>query len=204
MRDIDIRQALLKQMVHDHSDESDTLIVEELGLCQGIARVDVAVVNGTLHGFEIKSARDTLSRLPAQSEVYNRSLEFVTIVVSAAHLKKVREVVPSWWGIWCATGDSHAVALKICRKGRRNPAVAPSAVAQLLWRDEALQILAERKLDKGLRGKSREQIWNHLAASLTPAELSHAVRSRLKIRGKSWREPALLTRCDGSRPPSST
>ena len=34
--------------------------VEELGVCRGRVRVDVAVVNGTLHGYEIKSDRDSL------------------------------------------------------------------------------------------------------------------------------------------------
>ena len=31
------------------------LLIHELGVCAGLARVDIALVNGSLHGFEIKS-----------------------------------------------------------------------------------------------------------------------------------------------------
>jgi hypothetical protein len=36
MRDIDIRQELFREMNRLHSDDADTLIMPELGLCQGI------------------------------------------------------------------------------------------------------------------------------------------------------------------------
>lgn len=193
MRDIDIRQALLQEMARIHEGQADTLIIEELGLCQGIARVDIAVVNGSLHGYEIKSERDTLIRLPAQCDVYSRSLEFVTIVVSIAHLSKVRDLVPKWWGIWCAVEKSGIVSLRVLRKGKRNPKLVSLAVAQLLWRDEALEALTQRNLDKGLRSKSREIIWLRLASVLPPSELGDIVRDCLKNRGENWRSRALLT-----------
>ena len=70
MRDIDIRRRL-RADERLHPWDSNTRIVEELGLCQGVARVDLAVVNGTIHGYEIKSERDTLTRLSGQAEIYN-------------------------------------------------------------------------------------------------------------------------------------
>jgi len=63
MRDIDVRRKLRVEVERSHECEFDTLIVEELGLCQGIARVDLAVVNGSVHRYEIKSESDTLTRL---------------------------------------------------------------------------------------------------------------------------------------------
>ena len=68
MRDCDIRKALRKRLEEAHKGESGTRIVEEFGLCQGRARIDVAVFNGFINGFEIKSARDTLKRLPGQRD----------------------------------------------------------------------------------------------------------------------------------------
>ncbi len=61
MREIDIRLALRAKLEKLHPGESDTLLGQELGLCQGFARVDLAVVNGTVHGYEIKSEQDTLA-----------------------------------------------------------------------------------------------------------------------------------------------
>ncbi len=72
MRDQDIRDSLRQELVAAYGSDSSTLIVEELGICCGMARVDVAVVNGELKGFEIKSEKDTLGRLPAQSGMYGK------------------------------------------------------------------------------------------------------------------------------------
>ena len=64
MRDRDVRQALLAHLAELHAGDPDTRIVEEMGVWCGTARIDVAVVNGELCGFELKSERDTLERLP--------------------------------------------------------------------------------------------------------------------------------------------
>lgn len=187
MRDIDIRCALREEMARMHNGEPDTLIVEELGLCQGVARVDLAVVNGTVHGYEIKSERDTLARLPSQTGVYNRTLEFVTVVAAKSHTASARLLIPQWWGIWEATKRSSKVELRIVRKARRNPRLDSYAIAQLLWRSEALQALSERGLSCGMLSKSRRQLWECLASSVTIAELGSIVREQLKRRGESWR-----------------
>ena len=80
IKDIDIRQVLLKKLSAEYRYDPDTIIIEELGLCQGEARIDLALVNGFIHGYEIKSERDTLERLPSQIEIYCRTLDTVTIV----------------------------------------------------------------------------------------------------------------------------
>ena len=66
MRDSDIREVLLDSWQKKYFSDESTRVFEELGLCQGDARVDVAVVNGSIHGFEIKSERDSLDRLSNQ------------------------------------------------------------------------------------------------------------------------------------------
>lgn len=188
MRDIDIRRALRLEMVRRHS-EDGTLIVEELGLCQGTARVDVAAVNGSVHGYEIKSEHDTLARLPGQSAIYNQALEFVTIVTAAAHSLKIRALIPPWWGIWIAVQDGDGIRLEPVREPQRNPGISPFAQAQLLWRQEALQALESRGLAVGLKHKPRQQLWHRLARELTIEELGAVVRECLKKRA-AWRVPA--------------
>ena len=192
MRDIDIRRALLSEMMRLHRGEPDTRIVEELGLCQGIARVDVAVVNGSVHGYEIKSEHDTLARLPSQADIYNRTLDFVTIVTARAHADKVRDIVPSWWGIWIAIQYGGDLRLEVSRASEQNPEISPFAFAQLLWRDEALQALIDRGLATGMRSKTREELWRRLASALAFDDLGNVVRERLKRRGADWRSPSPL------------
>jgi hypothetical protein len=190
MREIDIRQALRQEMARAHLRAPDTLIVEELGLCQGIARVDLAVVNGTVHGYEIKSEQDTLARLPGQIDVYSRTLEFVTIVTAPAHAENIRKIVPQWWGIWYAVPAGDGIRIQKARACRRNPKVDPFAIAQLLWREEALQVLCDYGIATGMRGKRREELWRRLASDLSLRELSSVVRENLKRRGAEWRVPS--------------
>jgi hypothetical protein len=189
MREIDIRRALLAKMQEMHGDEPDTLIRQELGLCQGFARVDLAVVNGSVHGYEIKSEQDTLVRLSGQAAIYNRALDFVTIVIAPAHAKKVSLAVPSWWGIWNAIQADQGVRFEASRAPSRNSHIDGYALAQLLWREEALQALADRDLARGMRSKPREELWRRLAAALTIEELGSIVRDRLKRRSSSLRSP---------------
>lgn len=187
MRDIDVRRALLAEMDRLHPDKTETLVVEELGICQGSARVDVAVVNGTVHGYEIKSERDTLSRLEAQAGIYSKALEFVTIVAAPSHIVGVTEMIPSWWGIWIAAQNDEKLNLKEQRPAQRNPTLASDALVQFLWREEALEILVEHKLARGVATKSRQHMWDRLSSSFSTDALGDMVRLRLKQRPSNWR-----------------
>jgi hypothetical protein len=189
MRDIDIRRKLRVDR-RLHFGEADTRIVEELGLCQGIARVDIAVVNGSIHGYEIKSERDTLERLPAQIDIYSRALDLVTVVTAPTHVEKVRKMVPQWWGIWTAVQGKEGLRLRSSRKALQNPDVIPFALAQLLWREEALEVLDKYGLANGMRSKPRQELWHRLASGLPLEDLGNIVRDRLRRRGANWRPPA--------------
>ena len=46
-----IRPVLSDRLRRQHAKEADTVLIEELGLSRGLVRVDLAVVNGSLHGF---------------------------------------------------------------------------------------------------------------------------------------------------------
>ncbi len=192
MRDIDIRRALLAEMRRLHPDSSDTLILEELEVCQGLARVDLAVVNGSFHGYEIKSERDTLLRLPSQTEFYNQALQFVTLVAAPRHLSKIDSVIPPWWGVWQAEQIGSSVRLEETRESQPNPSLVKLALVQFLWRNETLQILDKYDLSSGVRSKSRHHLWAKLASSFEPEELGDLVRGCLKSRGENWRAPCSI------------
>lgn len=201
MKDADIRRALLLEMKREHGDDPNTVIIDELGLCEGIARVDVAVVNGSIHGYEIKSERDTLERLPGQRDVYNKALDRVTIVTSARHLRKIRRLIPRWWGIAIADASENGVRLRTVREPRDNPQPDMFAQVQLLWRDEALKELEERALSHGLRSKNRRTLWQKLAANVAPSDLGAVIRAKLKLRTRAVAQQASR---DDSYQPSST
>jgi hypothetical protein len=73
--DVAIRPALRSRLLVEHAHDPETVLIEELGLRRGLVRVDIAVVNGLLHGYEIKSDRDSLRRLAKQVDVYSAVLD---------------------------------------------------------------------------------------------------------------------------------
>lgn len=182
MHDIDIRRALRASVDSAHRGDPNTRVVEELGLRQGLARVDLAVVNGVLHGFEIKSLADTLRRLPLQITVYGQVLDFATIVLAEEHRADAVDMIPEWWAVTVASLDGEAISLIPERKGERNPSVDARALAELLWHEETLALLRVRKADRGYARKPRAMAWDRLCEVYSSTEIGEAVRTSLKGR----------------------
>jgi len=184
MRDRDVRERLSRDLREWHS-EAGTLFVDELDL-SGLVRVDLAAVNGALWGYEIKSERDTLRRLPMQVEVYSKVLDFAALVVAERHHERAMGLLPDWWSVYIVSGDVDSLVMTEARKGVQNVDVDPMHIAQLLWRDEALAELTERGLDCGVRSKPRKAVWQRLVDVLELPDLQWVVRTRLKAR-EGWR-----------------
>lgn len=187
MRDYDVRKALHAKVLGKHLDAPDTRVIEELGIRWGTSRIDIAVINGKLHGYEIKSDSDTLDRLPCQMEAYNSVFDRISIVVGCHHAERVLSLIPDWWGVKIATlGAQKAVHFEQLRWPSDNPSVDPFEVARLLWREEALEILEDIGAAQGMKGKSREVLYRRLTMVLEPHDLGAHVRRRLKQRS-NWR-----------------
>ncbi|HEY9755397.1 MAG TPA: sce7726 family protein [Oculatellaceae cyanobacterium] len=193
MRELDVRQALHKTEVRRILEqEPASLVVDELGLFEGKYRIDVAVINGRLHGYEIKSRMDNLDRLPTQQESFSRIFDRMTLVADEKHVAKAVTIVPPWWGLIAVSFRDGAPYLNEIWPSRQNLNVEPHALCQLLWREEALQLLRDIGLASGVRTKSRKLMWKLLAKVLEPDELKQAVHRILKAR-QGWR-PSDLSR----------
>ena len=103
MHDRELREALHHKLLKEHHGDTNTLVLDELGLRHGTCRVDIAVVNGYLHGYEIKSDADTLQRLPGQVSLYCAVLDRATLVVGEKHAEKAKAHLPDWWGVEVAS-----------------------------------------------------------------------------------------------------
>ena len=199
MRDGDVRPLVREQLRRNCRGDRNTIIVEELGLCCGSVRVDIAVVNGNLQGYEIKSAQDTLTRLPVQASVYNRIFDTMTVVVAERHLRAAGAMIPGWWGIQVVTAPGSSESLKIeqIRAESTNTRVDPYSLIQLLWRDELLRLLHQRTPLKSLRSKPRRVLWEALSNYVPLPELKDFVCTCLKTR-PHWRVDA-QRRQDGGK-----
>lgn len=184
-----IRKALKKKLLlEEHRNEPETIIVDELGLKHGTARVDLAVVNGILHGFELKSDLDNLLRLPKQMQIYNLVLDKVTLVVGKEHLHEAINIIPTWWGILIAKSTNSLGGIKFydIRAAENNPSPDCLSIARLLWRNEALSILEKLGESSGVRSKPRKIIYERLIAVLPLKDLRTQVRKCLSTR-VNWR-----------------
>lgn len=185
MPDQELREALHRKLRTAHPDVSDARIVDELGVA-GQVRIDVALINGNFCGFEIKSAEDTLRRLPNQIQVYSQVLDYATLVVDTAHLHQAAELLPPWWGVIEARVNKSGVSLLRRRQGKRNRLLNPTYLSSLLWRDEALHLLDVVGEARGYRGRAGQEIRGRLVEVMPVEALRRAVRDQLKIR-ENWR-----------------
>lgn len=203
MRDSDVRRVLLERLKTADANAKEALLLEELGVCRGTARVDLAVVNGLLKAYEIKSERDTLVRLEDQATIYSRVFDTVTLVVAQKHLDAAKSIIPPWWGIELAIPDeASSVILKTSRDEGVNPAVDPYCLVQLLWREEMLSLLEQLLAPQSYQAKSKRVLEEHLASALSLQDLKKVVRCTLRNR-KGWRA-ASQQRSSGEKfPPSS-
>jgi hypothetical protein len=187
MNDHQLRLALKSKVLARYVKDPNTRIVDELGLRHGAARVDIAVVNGIIHGYELKSDRDNLKRLPHQIQIYSSVLDKVTLVVGIRHAHVATKLVPDWWGIKIArVGTRGAFEFESYRTARVNPSLDPLSICKLLWREEALTLLDELGEAEGVRHKPRAIVYSRLAQVAALAHLQERVRRQLKSR-TNWR-----------------
>ncbi|MGW9555447.1 sce7726 family protein [Nocardiopsis sp. NPDC055551] len=165
-----------------YADDPQTLIRHELGLCAGERRVDLAVINGEMVGYEIKSDVDRLDRLADQATAYGRVFDRMLIVTTDRYIDAAVAMLPLWWGVLRIHHSQDGVSAERVRASRRNKGQDSFALAQLLWREEALAELKSRGLAKGLSKKRRWIVWQHLAQAMPLDELRCVVRSRLRER----------------------
>lgn len=194
MREIDIRTRLRRNILQDLKDEQNVIIIDELGICQGESRIDIAVVNGELEGFEIKSENDNLNRLPIQVELYNKVFDKISLVTVESHLKKAKKIIPEWWGIILAEQNNDSIKLKKIKLPKKNTNTSPYHIAQLLWKDEVISIILELCPSAKLSNKNRRELWDTLVKITSKDELCKLVRNTMKYSSFriNWRSDSLL------------
>lgn len=187
MKDSDIRAALKYSLQKRYSSDPNTVIIDELGLNNGSSRIDVALVNGIIHGFEIKSDCDSLDRLPDQIRFYSSVLDRVTLIVGYKLAGKALKMIPEWWGVKLAEKlPTGGVLLTEARSPKNNLQKEKLSVVKLLWRNEALELLEEIDSIKGMQSKPKKIIYEKIAEIGQLEAICSRVRYQLKNR-KDWR-----------------
>lgn len=142
------------------------------------ARIDVALVNGEMAGFEIKSDRDTLNRLTVQIPAFSKFFDRVSLVTTPRHLKDAKIKIPAWWGIVVFGDDG---IFRVVRTSMRNKNVDVRALLFALSKKELIQVarMADAILAANLR---KEKMVEVLTSTIAPSAISNLAREVIKIR----------------------
>lgn len=187
-RDTDIRTALHAKRLRRVKTQPDTLVLDELGLAHAKSRIDVAVINGCIHGYEIKSAKDTLDRFATQITIYRQTLQKLTVVAAPKHVAGIMSLAPEWCGVLAAEqGPKGGISFHLLRNAATNPEVDAVMMAHLLWRDEVIDLLGQAGYaPKDLR-RPRKQLYEMLCDAMTPREITASIRAFMMQR-QTWRD----------------
>lgn len=189
MKDFEIRHYFHKKRLKKHHSTRSTLVVDELGLKHGRCRADIAVINGHLNGFEIKSDQDSLIRLPRQIANYNLVFDHATLIVGPRHIHEAIKQVPTWWGVvLCQQGGRGDICFKSIQKAKINKNIDPQSIVQLLWRSEAEEILRVLGAPSKILRQPRAVLYKCLIEHYNTKSIRQIVREGLKKRNK-WRCP---------------
>jgi hypothetical protein len=187
--DTRIREALHRRKLARAAESPKTLIINELGLVHARARVDVAVINGCVHGYEIKSEADTLKRFDRQLAIYSTCLEKLTFVCAEKHLTALYSSAPIWCGLLLVVkGPRSGLDFISVRKADRNPELDKLKLAYLLWRPEVIDLLIRLDAPRPLLKKSRVEMYDFIAERLSTSEITAYIRDCF-ISRETWRHP---------------
>lgn len=202
--DFEIRKALHAQKLKGYHQCEKTFVVDELGLAHGRNRIDIAVFNGYLHGYEIKSSKDTLDRFSDQLQIYRECLEKLTIVVAPNHLEGVLSVTPYWCGVLLAEkGARGGIRFSTIRRAQKNPEIKAISFAHLLWKNEAIELLDILGIVGNKQNQSRVVLYQQLAQIISIRELSSWIKKQVMKR-EAWRVVQQPLLNDGLHPLAST
>jgi hypothetical protein len=190
-RDPDIRSAL-RDLLASSVTDTDTLVVEELPIAFGFVKMDVAVLNGRLEGYEIKSDRDRLNRLGRQMELYAPLFDRLTVITTARHVERVRAEVPPWCGISTVDVKDEHMVFTSDRPALSNPDWDVLAVLFLLWQSETVALARAHGLTRIARDVAKGLIHRQLSRRVDHDVLRAAVLDRLRRRRWTPKQLGLL------------
>ena len=165
-----------KVLLGIHSLRTASMLTEfRVGPC----KADVVILNGTGTVYEIKSERDSLSRLKRQVAAYLNVFAKVNVIVGENHVRGVEESVPDHVGIQVLS-DRHQITP--LRDADEDPGrTIPSAIFDSITLQEARRILLASKVDvPEVPNTQRYRVWKELFSQLDPENAHRQMVDTLK------------------------
>jgi hypothetical protein len=182
----DIRAFIKSQIPRLLRNGTRPFLVEEMEVCSGRARIDLAVITDGLIGIEIKGPKDDVSRLPGQAKAYSECFDHVVLVTHEALAAKAITLIPEWWGIVVGTRRGCRLRYRFLRRPQSNPNLNLEKLLTLLWRDEIDALQSELVGSTPSRRATKKTIRAELLSRIDPPVLRQASLQKLRHR-TAWR-----------------
>ena len=126
-----------KILLGKHSLQTASMINEfRVGDC----KADIAILNGTATVYEVKSERDSLTRLERQIAAYATVFAKVYVIAAECHISAVANTVPDFVGILCLNSRHQISTLRDAAD--RPESTSPGAIFDAIRAEEARMILS--------------------------------------------------------------
>jgi hypothetical protein len=142
-------------------------------------RVDLAVANSHLIAFEIKSAKDKLTRLPKQLAAFQRYFDKVVLVSDEKHIQKVITELPHTVELWSVKCEDNHIRFRVVKRARLERARTRHSFIKTLRTKELRSVLAAEGVSCG---RMRRKALEELALQLSIEKLSSAALNAIKAR----------------------
>lgn len=106
----------------------------------GDCKADVVILNGTATVYEVKSERDSLTRLERQIAAYATVFAKVYVISAESHIRAVANMVPDFVGILCLNNRHQISTLRDAAD--RPDRTSPGAIFDSIRTEEARMILS--------------------------------------------------------------
>jgi hypothetical protein len=184
LSDPQMREALFTYLDAKHS---KIRIIDEKEI--GKSRADfMAVTDGMIIGYEIKSDLDTYARLKTQVRDYNKYFDVCYAVVGESHQKGIIKRIPEFWGVLVISVEDGQTKVYEMRPADLNPKDITANKLSLLWKKEIQNIAVKNGLPK-YSNKNKKYLLRMLQEMIPPKQLMQAFTDELFERDYSiWDE----------------
>ncbi len=186
MNEEQIRSDIRAQLPRFFGKNCQARLVEEMEICAGKARADMAVISDQLIGIEIKGPQDNLDRLPGQVDKYSKCFDRVVLVVHELLANDAVRLIPTWWGVVIGSDKDGTNSYYLKRRPTRNCSVDIDVVLTLLWREELETLYAQFLNSPPPARASKRKLREQLVADAPPFALKSGGLYLLRQR-QQWR-----------------
>lgn len=183
----DIRIALRSWVQNKFELKQDDILINELGFWNKDPestvdcsfRADLALANGRLVGFEIKSQKDSLKRWLSQMTAYSNVFDEIWLCSHGKHLHRALEITEKHIGV-LVVDDSGSIT--VVRYATENTKLNFYDLSGLLWKDELLNFASLNNVIEIKSRMTKNEIRDVLSKQSNLAQLKPYVLQKLKER----------------------